>query len=123
MSELLPPWHEVMHSVAECDKANDRVAVLEAENLRLTLAQPIYSRRQLVEQLKNRELQMNVLSDNSRLAEAELAALKGRTCGTCCKWTTKYCAVAWMDGEDCVQGAGDHDDYCPYWEARKDGES
>ena len=48
----------------------------------------------------------------------DLAALKARRCGTCRKWTTTECAVAWMDGEDCVQGAGDHDDYCPYWEAR-----
>jgi len=56
-------------------------------------------------------------------AEAELAALREmltHTCGNCRKWTTNLCAVAWKDGDESWVGAGDHDDYCPYWQPRKE---
>jgi hypothetical protein len=52
---------------------------------------------------------------------AELAALKGQTCGTCVKWTTDACPVGWQEyvGGDYIPN-GDHDDYCPYWTARSE---
>ena len=58
MSEL----EDVQTTVAVIDGLRSRIAELEAENERLTLAQPLYSRRQLESRLEQAEAALERLT-------------------------------------------------------------
>ena len=108
------------------DEALVRIATLEEE---LRVSRDLTSRVEMwgndLEAKLTWAMGLNACIEHARAerAEAELAALREmltHTCGNCRKWTTNLCAVAWKDGDESWVGAGDHDDYCPYWQPRKE---
>jgi len=104
----VPMWH------LGCAAIN----ALDAENLRLTLAQPVYSRRQLQTRLERAEAedtelrkQNDILATARRLEEAERRQAEAtierlKVCGTCHMWQPvpdaddTYCCTCIIIGAD-----------------------